>query len=1326
LSARQHTEAELPSNFFVPHPTLKTRHITDMIRAKKLKVEDLHVEGEKDGITQDLQFNNIFCPTQPLKVATRIQRWITDEPYRVRQTVDRLIENQKSLADPGMPAEVINIIETASSPENFYVQYLAERSRVEKDLLAYITRALCDRDNLEKDLPYFGPQFVDFIWNMDSSVKVPLYANKEDDLVVKHPEWFKELSPEELQTNGDNAGNYVRYAYSLDPSTVQTESKPGTERQEADTIEETIPAAKAVVPPSAEDMAIQFDISPEFPPLATSYLRTELNKFRGRVFTNRLGLTHLMQHTVELVDGALPFHSYPYRLAPQKAAALEHIVKQYVKQGLLEPCRSDFVSQAFIVGKKGAKSLDDWRLVVDYKKLNKISKKLIFPHPDREAAIQSMHGMRFVTIIDISKAFHQIALTRNSVATTALITPSGIYGNLRMPMGITNGPAVQQMLMNKIFADLVGHGVAVYIDDIIIYTKRSPAGTDESDARLHADKAIEVVRRLEDAGLTTTGGKCKFGRIEAPFLGFIVTRDGLKPDPAKVEAITKLVSPMNKTMLMAALGMMNFCSRFVPEFARFVAELTPLLCLGVPFEWKSEHEVAFQRMKTLFSVDLMLHYPDWSKPMFLITDASKRAIGGFITQDPTNYSNILAYYSRTLSSVEQRWTTTEKELLPIVEMTEKFRYLLLGHDDGYFVKTDHQALVWLRELKNPTDKLLRWQAKLQAEPMTIVYIKGKDNILADSLSRYYADFEEGDIIEKFHASEIGRPGLAADNEWYHDDLSAVPVNVICSHTDFTEFISTIEDDEDAIEHLITCSAVTNMPTYGSRSRHRRVQENFDALKAHVPERKSEFILQQKNDKHFGPLYLEVEAGTADPVKLEFVICDGVLYRAIGLYGELRDMTLALCLPANLVEYEIRSAHLATDHGGYLPTADVLISRFYWPGMVKEAKAYLKRCELCQKIKKDHVAKAGLIMARRRPSFKLVHWSLDFMGGYSTTSNQNKHILVMTELATKYIVISPSKVADSAVVKSALETRLFCYFGIPESVLTDNGSEFTSAEFKYFLDIYGIEHVLIPSHHPQGNPTERSNQEVKRKLRFYTDKAQNHWDRALPHIMSVLNSLPNSTTGFSPHELAFGVKPRSPRDREWSKLLGEQSLSIEEMEQEAIATVGDAALKLRVANRIAVDHQDKQADYFNASKREVSFAIGDTVWKSAFHLSSKIKGFTASLAPPKEGPFEIVERPGYNRYKLKNLQTGRAVKGEWHVSKLRAHIAPTNAEDSLFKPKLTVKKSKAKPKGNTSASRKDRSPSPILSSDDSLSDSSDRQRCQRITRSKTKQLAKKQK
>jgi hypothetical protein len=410
----------------------------------------LHVLDHE--VTNDPDFINYFCTLSPGKWTAKLQGWIEDELPQVREEVDRLIQNQKEHS--GLSSEIINIIEESSRPENFFAQYLVEQSRVEKDILGYTTLALCNKTQLLTDLPYFGPDFVNLIWNLDTATPVRLFLPKDDAYVMENPAMFKpvevepvaEVLKQPVEMQADSLANVE--------SGTQTDS--------------VSPKAASASP---DDADIEFDIGPDFPPRAAKFLREKLNEFKGRVFTSKLGKTHLLEHTVELVDGAQPFHSYPYRLAPQKAAALEHIVQSYLRQGLIEPCRSQYVSQAFIVGKKGAKSLDDWRLVVDYKKLNKISKKLIFPHPDREAAIQSMHGMRFVTVIDISKAFHQIALTYDSIAKTAFCTPSGVWGNKRMPMGITNGPAVQQMLMNKVFSDLAGFGVEVYIDDILIYTK---------------------------------------------------------------------------------------------------------------------------------------------------------------------------------------------------------------------------------------------------------------------------------------------------------------------------------------------------------------------------------------------------------------------------------------------------------------------------------------------------------------------------------------------------------------------------------------------------------------------------------------------------------------------------------------------------------------------------------------------------------------------------------------------------------------------------------------------------------------------------------------
>src|SRR5258706_12591482 len=150
-----------------------------------------------------------------------------------------------------------------------------------------------------------------------------------------------------------------------------------------------------------------------------------------------------------------------------------------------------------LVSKKGAKSLDDWRLVVDYRKLNSMTKPMIFPAPDREAAIQSMHGVTRISCMDIQKAFHQIPMSERSKQYTAFSTHLMVCEFDVMPMGITNGPAMQQALMNYIFGDLAEKGVNVYIDDLIIYTKKlSPDSSEGDDDMAHAELIADVLARL--------------------------------------------------------------------------------------------------------------------------------------------------------------------------------------------------------------------------------------------------------------------------------------------------------------------------------------------------------------------------------------------------------------------------------------------------------------------------------------------------------------------------------------------------------------------------------------------------------------------------------------------------------------------------------------------------------------------------------------------------------------------------------------------------------------------------------------------------------------
>src|SRR6266404_7763913 len=277
---------------------------------------------------------------------------------------------------------------------------------------------------------------------------------------------------------------------------------------------------------------------------------------------------------------------------------------------------------------------------------------------------------------------------------TAFKTSEGLYEYLCMPMGITNGPAYQQIRLME-----------------------------------------EVLKRLREHGLTLKGSKCHMAYDEIVFLGFVVGHEGIKTDPAKIEAIIKLARPYNVKTLQQVLGTFNFYSRFVKNYADIIKPLTMLLKHDVKFTWGYEQQNAFDEVKSIFQDPCLLVAPDYSRSFYVFSDASDYAIGGFVTMSPDGNSDIIGYFSRTLTKIEQAWTTYEKEAIALIEVCEKYSYILQGR--RFVAKTDNQPLVWIMNVKKPSPKIQRWRVRLAEFDFELRHVPGKYNYLADTLSRAF-------------------------------------------------------------------------------------------------------------------------------------------------------------------------------------------------------------------------------------------------------------------------------------------------------------------------------------------------------------------------------------------------------------------------------------------------------------------------------------------------------------------------------------------------------------------------------------------------------------
>ena len=240
--------------------------------------------------------------------------------------------------------------------------------------------------------------------------------------------------------------------------------------------------------------------------------------------------------------------------------------------GIIRRFHSPWAFPVVIVGKKGG----DKRLCIDYRRLNALTKIDAYPLPRIDDLLDSLGGSQWFTTLDLASGYWQVSMHPHDIEKTAFITPSGLYEFLVMPFGLNNAPGTFQRLMNWILKDYLGLFVAVYLDDIIIYSKGS--------LELHLDHVKQVFQTLREAQLSIKLKKCHFCYPSLSFLGHIVGQGGIHPDPEKIEKVKNFPIPKTLTQLRAALGLFGYYRKFIKDFARHAKPLTMLLKKEIPFQ----------------------------------------------------------------------------------------------------------------------------------------------------------------------------------------------------------------------------------------------------------------------------------------------------------------------------------------------------------------------------------------------------------------------------------------------------------------------------------------------------------------------------------------------------------------------------------------------------------------------------------------------------------------------------------------------------------------------------------------------------------------------
>ena len=347
-----------------------------------------------------------------------------------------------------------------------------------------------------------------------------------------------------------------------------------------------------------------------------------------------------------------------------------------------------------------------------------------YPLPRISDCVEKVGQAKFITKIDLLRGYYQIPLSERAKRISAFCTADGFYQFNVMPFGLRNRPSTFQRLANKLVHGL--EGCAVYLDDLIIYADNWPQ---------HVQRLTNLLKRLQEANLTVNLTKSEFAKATLNYLGFEVGRGQIKPLEAKIKAVHEFAVPRTRKQLRRFLGMINFYRNFCPNLSEILAPLTSLTSPNAVFSWSDQCQAAFEKAKSILGSAPVLQIPRFDRPFKLRTDASQLGAGALLYQtDDLGIEHPIAYYSKKFSRPQQAYATIEKELLAIVDSLKHFAYYV---QNGLPIEvyTDHNPLVFLRKMKNDNQRLLRWSLALSEYPLVIKHIPGKENVVADCLSR---------------------------------------------------------------------------------------------------------------------------------------------------------------------------------------------------------------------------------------------------------------------------------------------------------------------------------------------------------------------------------------------------------------------------------------------------------------------------------------------------------------------------------------------------------------------------------------------------------------
>lgn len=784
-----------------------------------------------------------------------------------------------------------------------------------------------------------------------------------------------------------------------------------------------------------------------------------------KIFTPITGPAELPLMPIELVDEK-PIVSRPQCREPFRHTTwLKETIEGMLSSGIIRYSNSAFHSPVVIVKKPQGRG---WRLCVDYRALNSKTKPIYTVLPDPENILAGVRGFKRMSSVDLTSGFWQLGILPEHAERTAFSTSFGVFEYLAAPMGLRNVPHYFNRAITTLFKPEIDEGyLKTYFDDLNIFS--------DSDA-LHLTHLEKIFQKCLNSNLKINPDKTLIAFEEGPCLGFTVSGQTIKPQTQKAQAILDMRTPADANEVRVFMGLVNFYRRFLPDLSRVAAPLTDLTKKNRPFEWSTQCQQAFVKIKHLISSDIALHHFDPDAPTCVTSDASEQGWAASLKQS----GKVIAFASGRFSVAQSKYAPHERECLGALNGLEKFRHYLVG--GPVTLVTDSSAISWLQKSKELSPKLFRWSLRLQEFSPEIVHNNGSLIPMEDCGSRLPHDRQDPTFDEP--------STLEAPSALFISYTSTFPQSSAVQTRAMKKSLSNITQNS----HQISNSSSNSKSPLHSESPSNSAQDSQQNTESPL---NSEFTStsDQKSDQNSD------------------------IFSKSGVPSSFGQFIRNSGIPKS--DWLAR-AHNHPQSGHFGARATFLrLNRFVrWPGMLKDIVAYVKSCP-CQLAKSypRQAKQSGSLTPVKK--FDII--GIDFLGPFPPTSRNNRYIFFLIDIFTNSTFAFPTPTADLATTESLLKLWISQH-DTPHQLISDHHTMFDGPSAQLLWKKLSINKIVTAPHHQSTNgSTERAVSTLKNRLRT-TASSSSEWDSQLFDAITALNHTPNISSK-SPFELKFGHTPR---------------------------------------------------------------------------------------------------------------------------------------------------------------------------------------------------------